>query len=149
MKAAEQILTAADVLFGERGFEATSTREIAERSGVNKALIYYHYKNKEHLFEQVLDRYYGRLSETLIGSIEREGSVRVRMANLLDAYVDFLAANRRTRQQQRPEERGRDRNRQDPEEPEVRNLSFDSHDHPASVFAVREIIPIYNIDQAE
>ena len=55
--ARDQILEAADHLFGEYGFDATATRHIAERCGVNKALIHYHFSNKQGLFEAVLDRY--------------------------------------------------------------------------------------------
>ncbi len=38
-EARQRILAAADELFGEQGFDATTTRQIAERSGANKALM--------------------------------------------------------------------------------------------------------------
>ena len=34
-------------LFAEQGYEKTSLREIAERLGVTKAALYYHFKSKE------------------------------------------------------------------------------------------------------
>ncbi len=92
----DKILGAADELFGEIGFDATSTRLIGERSGINKALIHYHFKNKDALFHSVLERYYARLGEVLREIIgEGEGRLRDRLARTLDAYVDFLAANHR------------------------------------------------------
>lgn len=93
----EKILEAADELFGELGFDATSTRLIGERSGLNKALIHYHFKNKDALFHAVLDRYYARLGEVLRELLGGAGGggLRERMAHTLDAYVDFLAANHR------------------------------------------------------
>ncbi len=95
MEAAEKILRAADELFGEVGFDAATTREIADRSGVNKALIHYHYRSKEGLFEKLLDRYYAQLSTTLRDALEvAQGSLRDRLVLLLDTYVDFLVANR-------------------------------------------------------
>jgi len=94
ISARERILEAADGLFGEVGFDAAATRRIAELSGVNKALIHYHFKNKKDLFDRVLDRYYARLGEVLRGSLEGEGAVRHRLRRVLDAYVDFLADNR-------------------------------------------------------
>ncbi|MFC4372945.1 helix-turn-helix domain-containing protein [Nocardia halotolerans] len=36
-------------LFGERGYDKTSLREIAERLGVTKAALYYHFRTKEDI----------------------------------------------------------------------------------------------------
>ena len=94
MGAREEILQAADSLFGELGFDAASTREIAQRSGVNKALIHYHFGSKEALFEHVLDRYYERLNQVLSKALEGQGTVRQRITTLVDAYIDFLSQNR-------------------------------------------------------
>ena len=88
-----KILEAADQLFGELGFDAASTRLIAERSGTNKALIHYHFRNKDELFGAVLDRYYERLQVVLAGNLGAEGTLRERFVALLDAYMDFLKEN--------------------------------------------------------
>lgn len=93
MKPRERILEAADTLFGELGFDATTTREIAELSGVNKALIHYHFKSKEGLLASLLDQYYRQLAETVQGALSGEATLSDRMHRLVDAYVDFLAAN--------------------------------------------------------
>ncbi len=90
----DKILMAADHLFGQGGFDATTTREIAERSQVNKALIHYHFKNKEGLLASVLDRYYEKLAQTLTDSLQATGTLRSRMLQLLDTYIDFLGQNR-------------------------------------------------------
>ena len=94
MGARKQILEAADRLFGEEGFDAATTREIAELSQVNKALIHYHFKSKEALFEAVLGRYYERLNATLMTSLAEGGSASERIARTVDVYVDFLSQNR-------------------------------------------------------
>jgi len=93
MGAREEIMKAADHLFGKVGFEAATTREIAELSGVNKALIHYHFKSKQSLYISVLDDYYARLDETLQDALSREGSLRDRLLAMVDVYVDFLAHN--------------------------------------------------------
>lgn len=92
--AREKILQAADELFGEGGFDATTTREIADHCGVNKALIHYHFKSKDALLVAVLDRYYDKLGDTLRGTLLDEGDLRQRIHRLVDVYVDFLAENR-------------------------------------------------------
>ena len=93
MNAREEILNAADKLFGRVGFDAATTREIAEISGVNKALIHYHFKSKDALFVAVLDRYYQLLDEILQSVIRKECGIRDKMRALIDAYVDFLSRN--------------------------------------------------------
>lgn len=57
----EKIVTAARVVFAERGFEGASTHEIAKRAGVNQPLILYHFGSKERLWlaaaESILDEF--------------------------------------------------------------------------------------------
>lgn len=94
MNAKEKILDAADRLFGNSGFDATSTREIAELSGVNKALIHYHFQSKEGLLTELLDRYYQRLAETVKDTFVMESGLRERLLALVDTYMEFLEKNR-------------------------------------------------------
>jgi len=94
MNTKEKILATADELFARVGYDAASTREIAELSGVNKALIHYHFKNKEALLGAVLEAYYERLGAMLARMIGVPGSFRDRMVALVSAYLDFLNENR-------------------------------------------------------
>lgn len=89
-----RILAATDELFGALGFDATSTREIAERSGVNKALIHYHFGSKDELLVALLDDYYARLTTALTEAMKRRATLEEQALDVLDAYADFLAANR-------------------------------------------------------
>jgi TetR/AcrR family transcriptional regulator len=52
----EQILVVAEELFAQKGFAGVRTQEIAERAGVNKAMIYYWYQSKEQLLRAVLQK---------------------------------------------------------------------------------------------
>ena len=51
-----RILAAAEALFMEHGFEATSLRAITTAAGVNLAAVNYHFGSKEELFQSVLSR---------------------------------------------------------------------------------------------
>jgi AcrR family transcriptional regulator len=51
----ENILKEAAVLFSQKGYERTSMREIAKRVGVTKPAIYYHFSNKQELFEELIN----------------------------------------------------------------------------------------------
>jgi AcrR family transcriptional regulator len=52
-------------LFTERGYEATSLREIAEELGFTKAALYYHFKTKEEIVESLIDDRAKRLDELI------------------------------------------------------------------------------------
>jgi TetR/AcrR family transcriptional regulator len=52
----EQILKVAEELFAQKGFAGVRTQQIAERAGVNKALIYYYFESKEKLLREVLQK---------------------------------------------------------------------------------------------
>ena len=47
-------------LFAEQGYERTSLREIAERLGVTKAALYYHFKSKEDIVRSLVEDYFGQ-----------------------------------------------------------------------------------------
>src|SRR5215470_13692129 len=52
----ERILEAATELFASRGYAGAGVDQLAQRSGIAKTAIYYHFGNKEGLLAAVLDR---------------------------------------------------------------------------------------------
>ncbi|HMR49217.1 MAG TPA: helix-turn-helix domain-containing protein [Arachnia sp.] len=50
-----EVLDAAAVLFSERGYAGTSTRQIAERAGLRQASLYYHFASKEEILLELLE----------------------------------------------------------------------------------------------
>src|SRR5882724_2604577 len=52
----EQILDVATGLFAQQGFQGTTTKVIAEKSGVTEALIFRHFPSKEELYWAVIER---------------------------------------------------------------------------------------------
>jgi AcrR family transcriptional regulator len=48
-------------LFAAQGYERTSLREVAERLGVTKAALYYHFKSKEDIVCSFTEDYFGRI----------------------------------------------------------------------------------------
>lgn len=52
----EEILNAAEECFAENGFSGTSMKEIADRAGVAKSLIYHHFDSKQHLWKENAER---------------------------------------------------------------------------------------------
>jgi AcrR family transcriptional regulator len=56
---ADGILDAAEELFAEQGFAATTVKQIGTRAGVNPALLYYYFDDKEALYQAMLARLAG------------------------------------------------------------------------------------------
>ncbi len=52
----ERILDAAEDLFAERGYAATSLGDVADRVGIRSPSLYNHFRNKEALYAAVVDR---------------------------------------------------------------------------------------------
>lgn len=52
-----EILDAADELFGQRGFDGTSTNDILEKVGIARGTLYYHFKSKEDIMDALIERY--------------------------------------------------------------------------------------------
>jgi AcrR family transcriptional regulator len=96
----KQLLEIAMKLFSERGFDGTSTREIAETAGVNEALIFRHFRTKEDLFWAVLSdrverRQRNRRMRELVKSKADFHEVLVAIAEiLLDRTEDDAAVTR-------------------------------------------------------
>lgn len=88
-----QILAAADELLAERGPDHVSMRDIAERAGVNKALIFYYFGSRTQLFEKVLERYYRSHAKALAAAFSGGGNPLDRVRRAVDAYLDFMDQN--------------------------------------------------------
>lgn len=93
--AAEKILEAADGLLSEVGYEGASVAAVAKRAGVNKALVFYYYGSKAALFERVVQRYYAAHLLALSDALDTDTPLGPRMHQMVDAYLDFIAGNRR------------------------------------------------------
>lgn len=56
-----EILDAVDELFGQKGFDGTSTNDILEKVGIARGTLYHHFKSKEDIMDALIDRYAVRL----------------------------------------------------------------------------------------
>ncbi len=90
-----RILGAAEDLFCARGYEGVSARDVAERAGAHKALVFYYFGSMSGLFEAVLQQYYDAHRDALASALASGGDVRERMHRLVEAYLDFMASHAR------------------------------------------------------
>jgi AcrR family transcriptional regulator len=78
-------------LFTEHGYEGTSLREIAERLGVTKAALYYHFKSKEDIILSLVQDYQAQIDELIAWAKEHPGNAETRR-ELLTRYMHIVAA---------------------------------------------------------
>ena len=96
--ASDRIIKVATSLFSEKGFSAATVDGIASRAKVNKALIYYYFKNKDDLLEKIFDNFMEEgltRMQDLFRSMESKEifDSRERMGGMMKILLDFMVEN--------------------------------------------------------
>ncbi|MFD3375437.1 MULTISPECIES: TetR/AcrR family transcriptional regulator [unclassified Streptomyces] len=94
--AARRLLIAAVEAFAERGYHATTTRDIAGRAGMSPAALYIHYKTKEELLHRISRIGHEKALEILRTAAQGEGSAAERLADAVSSFVRWHAGGRTT-----------------------------------------------------
>jgi len=81
--------------FAEYGIAGARTDAIARAAHVNKALLYYYFKDKDALYEAVLDHVFSGLRARVMPVLESKLPPRQKMLEYLGTYFDYIAANPR------------------------------------------------------
>jgi TetR/AcrR family transcriptional regulator len=87
------ILRAAVREFAEHGIAGARTDAIAQAAGVNKALLYYYFKDKERIYAEVLDQVFSGLKQCVYAALEGDAPPREKILTYVAAYFDYIAAN--------------------------------------------------------
>src|SRR5437763_4684762 len=86
------ILNAALEEFSHEGVAGARTDEIARRAGVNKALIYYYFKDKEGLYASALEQVFSGLHHQVMSVLERTDlPPRERLILYAQTHFDYIA----------------------------------------------------------
>lgn len=90
-QAREKILAAAARLFAENGYETTSLSQVARAANVSKALIFWHFDNKEKLYRNALRK---TLEPYFIDPDEIEGlDEPAQIVRLIESFYNFVNDN--------------------------------------------------------
>lgn len=84
-----KILASAVALFSKNGFDATTGDDIAKESGVNKALIYYYFKNKAGLYETVMSSLFDAIYEEVVHSKKCCNSTTAQLRAFIETYAIY------------------------------------------------------------
>ncbi|MCK8115507.1 TetR/AcrR family transcriptional regulator [Anaerosoma tenue] len=90
LSARERILGTAGELFADRGYNGVSIADIAAASGISTGLVYYHFKDKESLYESVVRAGLHLLEETAVGTLGVEGHPTDRLQSFIHSYMTLL-----------------------------------------------------------
>ena len=89
----QRILDAASDLFIEKGYEGTSLREIAERVGVTKAALYYHFASKAEMVAALLEPFED-IQRQWVSDLP-DAPTDEEWADALGSVIDWMVDNRR------------------------------------------------------
>lgn len=87
------ILQAAVREFAQEGMAGARTDAIAKAARVNKALLYYYFKDKETLYGAALDHVFGQLSGEMLEVLDRDLPPGPKIRTYVAAYFDFIAGH--------------------------------------------------------
>jgi TetR/AcrR family transcriptional regulator len=87
------ILHAAALEFAELGIAGARTDAIAREAGVNKALLYYYFKDKETLYGAVLDEAFSAMRVSIFQALDSDLPPREKIMAYVGTYFDFIASN--------------------------------------------------------
>lgn len=83
-------------VFADKGFDAASMREIAEKAGVTKPMIYYYFKNKEDLYLYLLDGDLSKLNQETVAVLALPISSCEKLQLFVKRFVTHLRKNQDT-----------------------------------------------------
>jgi TetR/AcrR family transcriptional regulator len=86
----DKIKKAAQREFAQFGFEGARVDRIAQKAKVNKAMIYYHFKNKETLYESLLSKVYSTIVPRISDSIPETIRPKEKLELIVSTFIDFI-----------------------------------------------------------
>ncbi len=84
-----QLVEVGRKVFAERGYEATSVEEIAERADISKPIVYEHFGGKEGLYAVIVDREIEQIVSCIVEAIS-SGSPRERLERAALAFLTYV-----------------------------------------------------------
>ncbi len=89
----DELLDTAAEIFCEKGYDAASLQDIAERIGIHKASIYYYIKAKSDLRDSLLLEVHNEGMARIKATAAFKGSALERLEFLIRGHIEFLCAN--------------------------------------------------------
>ena len=89
-----RIFRAAQTMFHERGFEAATMRDIAERAGVATGAAYYYFDSKNAIVLAFYDQARRDMAPALEQALEEHRDLKPRLRRLIDVKLEYFSPSR-------------------------------------------------------
>lgn len=89
----ERLLSGATGLFASKGYSATTVREIVERAGVTKPVLYYYFRSKEGIYIDLMREPFGKFTALVDETLLPAGSANDRLFRLCLMAYDIFVEN--------------------------------------------------------
>lgn len=89
----EKIFEAAAVVFEEEGLSGARMQNIADRAGINKALLHYYFRTKDHLFEAVFTKLAQKMFMKFTPIFEKNLSLEDKIRFFFREHITFMQQN--------------------------------------------------------
>jgi len=86
----EQILVAAKNVFQSKGMDGARMQEIADKAGINKAMLHYYYRSKQLLFEAVFNNAFSLLAPQLNTILNDDSTIKDKIRHFTSNYITFM-----------------------------------------------------------
>lgn len=86
----ELILDAAKYIFQSKGMDGARMQEIADKAGINKAMLHYYYRSKQLLFEAVFKNAFSLLAPQLNTILNDDSCIEDKIKNFTVDYTTFM-----------------------------------------------------------
>jgi AcrR family transcriptional regulator len=89
----EKIFEAATIVFEEEGLSGARMQSIADRAGINKALLHYYFRTKDHLFEAVFTKLAKKMFMKFNPMFENNLSMEEKIRFFFKEHISFMQQN--------------------------------------------------------
>ncbi|WUI04431.1 TetR/AcrR family transcriptional regulator [Spirillospora sp. NBC_00431] len=90
----EHLVRLAAELFAEKGFQATTVRNIADEAGIQSGSLYHHFDSKESIADEILSSFFDEIMSAYRAVLDESGNPRDTVAGLVRAAFGSLEPHR-------------------------------------------------------
>lgn len=84
------IMAAAEELFARRGYDATRLHDVAEMLGITGAALFYYFKDKDSLYDAVMENAFSSFTERLREVLSSDATIPQQIERAVDVWIDTI-----------------------------------------------------------
>ncbi len=89
----EKILNAAQEVFVQKGMDGARMQEIADKAGINKALLHYYFRSKQKLFDAIFKKVFSKILPNIMTMVQSDLPIEKKLETFVENYINLLIKN--------------------------------------------------------